>query len=180
MTRPWLWCKNRIGSSVLRFLLEGSAMKKTVLMAAMLGLAANAHAVCPKRIDGTWSGTQTNTETGFTILENGSILPTTQTGNGLVTLLFSGSTVRTPRWIMSESGPFGGVIDDSGTGQDIPFSYDKAKCTVLIDVGYDKLMFTLTSNGKVLNGIGFEKKDCNEDKSQCRYGLTKAFRLERQ
>ena len=154
-------------------------MKNVFIIAAMLGVCSNLFAACPKKIDGTWNGTQTNTKTIITNFDDGGSSNSIEVANGIMSMTVSGQTAKISSYSLSESGYLGGITDYPST--DALIAYDRSTCSGVITMpNNETIKIILTNNGKTSNAIGYENNIYKGEGYTIASGTTKSFRFERQ
>ena len=154
-------------------------MKKMIFLALTLS-AANAHAVCPASLNGSWSGSVVKTtNAAFGNAEGGMDQMPPITTNGTFTAIASGGTMTWTYYGESESGGWGGY-QETTAAVSYPMTYERATCRGVIDTGERKIYFTVDDSGKEMRGVSNKKENGSFGQLQISSGESAMWNLRRQ
>ena len=155
-------------------------IKKMIAALLVAGSIGNAYAVCPRNLNGAWSGSVVKTvNAAFGNADGGIDQMPPKTTNGTFTATVFGGSFTTTWYGESESGGWGG-FQETETPTTYPLTYNKATCRGTIDTGERKIYFTVSNSGKMLKGISNKKEEGSFGDLKISSGETAMWSLERQ
>ena len=162
-------------------------MKKFLLLAAMIGVAADASAICPTKLNGVWSGSGVSSNDGA-LINDGDFdnrRDYHSVTNKLLVIKIIGSTAQPVYYAEASSGMFGESNGGPQVGAPaLTIKFDRNTCTGTFqgpDGTGDTVYFVVTERGQTIQTVARDQYSQNfTDNLVASGGIAQALTLHRQ